>query len=89
MSNKRYPDANGEPTVIDTDPTGNTPRGHYRDQGVSMQERIKAAAREDEGIWVDRKDQAKQGMTRNPPRHDAQAAPDHPHTGPAPGSGPQ
>jgi hypothetical protein len=84
MSSKQ--EKQSEPIVIDTDPTATIPGGHYRDGGVTQEERIKAAASEREGIWIEREDQAKQGMARkgdpNP-----QAAPGHPHIGPTKGSG--
>lgn len=32
-------------------------------------------------IWIDREEQAKQGMARKGDPENAKAAPDHPHTG--------
>lgn len=85
MSSKQ--EKQSEPTIIDTDPTGIIPGGHYRDGGVTQAERMKAAASDREGIWIERDNQAKQGMARKGDP-DPQAAPGHPHLGPTKGSGP-
>lgn len=77
---------NKEPQTIDTTLTGNHPSGNYLTPTAdvdALAPRIEATGL----IWIEKEDEAKQGMTRKGDMRNAQAAPDHPHIGHVRGSG--
>lgn len=75
---------NQEPITIDTSMTGNHPAGNYlrAEEAATKLPPLEAAS-----IWIEQRDHAKQGMARKFDMKNAQAAPGHPHVGPAQGGG--
>jgi len=82
----RNKDRKNEPQTIATTTSGTHPAGNYggpgAQDGISLPPPEKAAE-----IWIEKEDQAKQGMARKFDLKGAQAAPGRPHLGHAPGSG--
>lgn len=77
---------NEEPGAIDSDPTGNLPGGNTLTPTLSASAQAKNL-QQDGLIWIEREDQAKQGMARKGDMRNARAADNRLHFGHTPGSG--
>lgn len=75
-----------EPVTIDTTTTGNHAAGNYLTPPADVSETAPQLL-DDSRVWIEREDQAKQGMARKGDMRTAQAAPDHPHAGHVEGNG--
>jgi hypothetical protein len=75
-----------EPVTIDTTTTGNHAAGNYLTPTDDVSE-IAPHISADSLVWIEKEDQAKQGMARQGDMRSARAAPDHPHIGHVEGSG--
>jgi len=69
---------NREPRTISTATTGSHATGNYLNE-TAEQDELAMDIGTEELVWIEREDQAKQGMARKGDMRNAQAAPDHPH----------
>ncbi|MGE5675413.1 MAG: hypothetical protein ACM3XM_16305 [Mycobacterium leprae] len=65
-----------DPKIVDTDIIGTHTTGHYPADGS-----IEMPSPDVAKLWIEREDQAKQGMARKVDMKHAQASPSHPHEG--------
>jgi len=76
---------NREPEAVSTTVTGTHASGHHLNEAA---EQGRAAEVPTDGlVWIEREDQAKQGMARKGDMRNAQAAPDRPHLAGQPETG--
>lgn len=76
---------NHEPEAAKTTVTGAHAAGHHLNEAAEFGRA--AAVSTDDLAWIEREDQAKQGMARKGDMRNAQAAPDRPHLAGQPQTG--